>query len=209
MRTICGQNFSFIAPFLAQKPPKLGPIGSGTQKNQGYLRSKVENGKYPEVKLCGFINYGWMVLLRTMWEFVLTLWGGLRGIFGPIFNYIRIMWFMWDLGLVSLDSPKNVVSGKILIFGNILFFPGVNWAQKWTKSVNFGCVPFPLKDICFKDSSYSVIGSSYSTSVPNLSIIGAYLGEKGLKNPPKWVISWMLHCHETVWNFITWEPQML
>ena len=65
---------------------------------------------------------------------------------------------MWDLGLVSSDSPKDVVSGKIKAFGNILCFPGVNWAQKWTNTQNFGYVPFPLKDISFKDSSYSVIG---------------------------------------------------
>ena len=51
---------------------------------------------------------------------------------------------MWDLGLVSSDSPKDVVSGKIKVFGNIFFFPGVNWAPKWTKTVNFGYVPFPL-----------------------------------------------------------------
>ena len=105
---------------------------------------------------------------------------------------------MWDLGLVSSDSPKDAVSGKIFVFGNILCFSGVNWAQKWTKTVNFGYVSFPLKDISFKDSSYSVIYSSYSTSGPNFSKIGAYLGEKGLKKPPKWAISWMLHRHETI-----------
>ena len=65
---------------------------------------------------------------------------------------------MWDLGLVSSDSPKDVVFGKIKVFGNILRFAGVNWAQKWTKTVNFGYVRFPLKDISFKDSSHSVIG---------------------------------------------------
>ena len=64
---------------------------------------------------------------------------------------------MWDLGLVSSDSRKDVVSGKIKVFGNIWFFPGVNRAQKWTKTGNFGYVPFPLKDISFKDSSYSGI----------------------------------------------------
>ena len=58
---------------------------------------------------------------------------------------------------MSSDSPKDVVFGKINVFSNILCFPGVNWAQKWTKTVNFGYVPFPLKDINFKDSSYSVI----------------------------------------------------
>ena len=90
---------------------------------------------------------------------------------------------MWDLGLVSSDSSKDAVFIKILVFDNILCFPGVNWAQRWTKTVNFGFVPFTLNDISFRDSSYSVIGSSYSTSGPNFSKIGLYLGEKGLKNP--------------------------
>ena len=65
---------------------------------------------------------------------------------------------MWDLELVSSDSRKDVVSGKFKVFGNILCFPGVNWAQIWTKTQNFGYVPFPLKDISFKYYLYSVIG---------------------------------------------------
>ena len=64
---------------------------------------------------------------------------------------------MWDLGLVSSDSLKHVVSGKIKVFGNIMCFPGVNWTQIWTKTQNFGYVPFPLKDTILKDCSYSVI----------------------------------------------------
>ena len=34
---------------MAQKPPKLGPIGSGTPKNEGFQESKVENGEYQKV----------------------------------------------------------------------------------------------------------------------------------------------------------------
>ena len=56
------------------------------------------------------------------------------------------------------DSPKDVVLRKILFFGNILCFPGVNWVQKWTKTVNFGYVPFPLKVIILEDSSNNVFG---------------------------------------------------
>ena len=59
---------------------------------------------------------------------------------------------MWDLRLMSSDSPKDVVFGKIKVFCNIFCFPGVNWAQIWTKTQNFGYVPFPVKDISFKDS---------------------------------------------------------
>ena len=65
---------------------------------------------------------------------------------------------MWDLGIMSSDSPKDVVSGKIKVFVNILCFPGVNWAQKRTETQNFGYVLFLLKDISFKDYSYGVIG---------------------------------------------------
>ena len=65
---------------------------------------------------------------------------------------------MWDFGLVLCDSPKNVVSGKFLVFCNTLCFPGVNWAKRSTKTQNFGYVPCPLKDISFKDCLYSVIG---------------------------------------------------
>ena len=66
---------------------------------------------------------------------------------------------MWDLGLVSSDSRKDVVCGKIKVFTNILSSPGVNWAQIWTKTQNFGYVPFPLKDIYLKSSSYTIFGS--------------------------------------------------
>ena len=59
---------------------------------------------------------------------------------------------MWDLRLMSSDSQKDVVFGKIKVFGNIFCFAGVNWAQIWTKTQNFGYVPFPVKDISFKDS---------------------------------------------------------
>ena len=75
---------------------------------------------------------------------------------GFFINFIRIMWFIWDLGLVLFDSHKDLVSRKILVFGNILGFLGVNWAQKWTKTVNFGYVPFPLKHLILKDSSETV-----------------------------------------------------
>ena len=50
-------------------------------------------------------------------------------------NFIRILWFIWDLVLVLFNSHKDITSGKILAFGNILGFPGINWAQKWTKTL--------------------------------------------------------------------------
>ena len=55
------------------------------------------------------------------------------------------------------DSNKDVVSGKkVLGFGSILGFLGVKWAQKWTKTVNFGYVLFQLKHLILKDCSETV-----------------------------------------------------
>ena len=45
---------------------------------------------------------------------------------------------------------------KILIFGNVLGFLGVSWAQKWTKTINFGYVLFLLKQLILKDCSETV-----------------------------------------------------
>ena len=66
-------------------------------------------------------------------------------------NFIRILWFIWDLGLVLFDSHKDAVSGKIFGFRQYLGFPGENWAQKWTKIMNFGYVSFPLRHLILKD----------------------------------------------------------
>ena len=48
------------------------------------------------------------------------------------------------------DSHKETFSGKILVFGYILRFAGVNWALKWIKTFNFGYVLFPLKHVILK-----------------------------------------------------------
>ena len=69
---------------------------------------------------------------------------------GLLINCIRVLWFIWDLGLVLFDSPKDVVFGKIFVFCNILNLPGVNWAQKWTKTVNFSYIPFLPKNKFWK-----------------------------------------------------------
>ena len=29
-----------------------------------------------------------------------------------LINFVRILWFVWDMGLVLFDSQKDVVSGK-------------------------------------------------------------------------------------------------
>ena len=153
-----------------------------------------------------------------MWEFVLTPWASPGGQFRPILAlkngvfliiFIIILRFIWDLGLLSFDSPKVVVSGKILVFGYIFSFLGLNWAQKWTKTENFGYVPFVLKHRISKHCSYTVFLLWWTTSGPNFNKFEPYMGEKGPRNPQKGPISWLLHCHKNIWKFITLEPQIL
>ena len=84
------------------------------------------------------------------------------------------------------DSHKDVVSGKILVFGNILGFPGVNWAQKWTKTVNFGYVPFPLKHLFLKDCSATIFCSYERLPlVETLANSSHIWGRKGPEAPQK------------------------
>ena len=44
-----------------------------------------------------------------------------------------------------LDSPENAVFKKVLVFAIIFDFPGVNRAQKWTKSVNWESNKCPIE----------------------------------------------------------------
>ena len=63
-----------------------------------------------------------------------------------LINFLRILWFIWDLGLVLFDSHKDslIVSGKIFDFGNILGFLGVNWAKNGPKPSTLGTSSFRL-----------------------------------------------------------------
>ena len=97
-----------------------------------------------------------------MWEFLITLWHSPRGqfvlknlfiYFFYLLNFTRILWFFWDLRLTLFDIPKDVVLAEILVLSNIFGFPVVNWAPKWTKTVNFGCVSFEPKFKILKDFS--------------------------------------------------------
>ena len=110
---------------------------------------------------------------------------------------------------MSCDSPKDEVSVKILVFGNILGFPGVNWAQNWTKTENFGHVLFVLKHLILKYHSHTVFFWWCTTSGPNFKKFEPYLGVKGPRNPQKGPISWLLYRYENIWKLITLEPEML
>ena len=132
-----------------------------------------------------------------------------------LINFIRTLWFIWNLVLVLLDIHKDVVSDKILVFGNILCFPGLNWAQKWTKTFNFGYVLSPLKHLILKDCLETVFLLRETTSGRDFSKLVPYLGEKELNHisvgyvqktaqkQPK-----IVPFAENVWNFKTAELQI-
>ena len=104
-------------------------------------------------------------------------------------NIARILWFFWDLGLTLFDSAKDVVFAEILFFGNILVFRRINWAQIWTKTINFGYIPFlpKLKFLNFFWNSVFVILTTTSSlaSSDYFNLIWLYLWEQAPKSPPK------------------------
>ena len=73
--------------------------------------------------------------------------------------------------------PKDAVFAEVLVFSNIFGFPAVNWAPKWTKTVNFGCVSFELKFNILKDFTNTVFVLLETKSCQNFSNIEQYLGE--------------------------------
>ena len=119
----------------------------------------------------------------TSWSLFTGLFFYLKkSIFGPLkkffINFIGILWFIWDLRLALIENHKDVVSGKMLVFGNILSFPGVNWAQKWTKPINSGYVLFLLKHLILKDCLETVVALWETTS-------GLKFGGERAQKPPK------------------------
>ena len=68
-----------------------------------------------------------------------------------LINFVRILWFVCNLGLVLFDSQKDKVSGKNFSFWQYFGFFGVSWVQKWTKIINVGCALLPLKHLILKD----------------------------------------------------------
>ena len=94
-------------------------------------------------------------------------------------NFIKNFVIYFGPGTSLFDKNKDEISGEILFFGNILGFLGINWAQKWTKIVNFRCVLFPLKRLISKDCSDLSLSYTRPTSGQNFSKLEPNLGEKG------------------------------
>ena len=81
--------------------------------------------------------------------------------------------------------PKDVAFAEILVFSNIFGFPAVNWAPKWTNTVNFQCVQYKpdfkiLKD--FANNVFVLLGYLSSKFQQDRTIFG---GIRARKKHPK------------------------
>ena len=131
---------------------------------------------------------------------------------GFLIIFIIILRFIWDLGLLSFDSPKVVVSGKILVFGNIFNFLGLNWAQKWTKTENFGCVPFVLKHTNFETLFLHCLFAMMDYLWSKFQQIRALYGRERAKKPPKrahFMAAALPQKHLKIYNFGTTNTMLM
>ena len=80
--------------------------------------------------------------------------------------------------------PKDVAFAEILVFSNIFGFPAVNWAPKWTNTVNFQCVQYKpdfkiLKD--FPNNVFVLLGYLWSKFQQDRTIFGGIGAKENTK----------------------------
>ena len=126
-----------------------------------------------------------------------------------LLNLAKILWFLWDMGLKLFDIPKDAAFGEIVVLSNILGFPAINWAPKWTKTVNFGCVPSELKFKTLKEFSNTAFVLSKDYLCSKFQQDWTIFCGVSAQNPIKGAISWMLNQYKQLWKFLTSQPQML
>ena len=123
-------------------------------------------------------------------------------------NFIRIQWFIWDLVLVLFNSHKDVVSGKILVFGNILGFPGIILPKNVPKPSTLGTSRFCLNTQFWK--IVYILSLSYERlPLVEISANLCHIRGERAQKLAKRVVVWMLYRHKNIWTYITWQPHML
>ena len=175
MRTTCSQNFSSIWCCLLEPLPNIHQNGHNwvlNQKNVVLLLGRFENKKDAETESWHperLEERFYYRLCENFWKsFGATIVGKFRPSFDPkndlLFNFNRILWFFWDMGLMLFDITKDAIFAEILVFSNIFGFSALDWVPKWNKTVNFGCFPFKLKFKILKDFSNTVFVLLETTS---------------------------------------------
>ena len=136
--TISIQNFSFIGPYLLELLLKnlqnWAELGHRAQKIRGSFWVKLRTTNTQTLKVLNpetMDEWSYYRLCENFCQPLGPTLGGNLGLFwaqkmGFLINFIRILRFIWDLELVSSDIPKDLVSVKFLVFGNIFIFPGEN-----------------------------------------------------------------------------------
>ena len=133
-----------------------GPIctqksGNSAQGNCNFQWKLKEDGVLNLADLDSWIAFfDFSHLQGVYWGQSWTKNANLGGQFRPnlgshfffLLNFTRILWYFWDLRLTLFDIAKDTVFLELLVFSNIFGFPAIDWAQKWTKTVIFQCVPF-------------------------------------------------------------------
>ena len=195
----------------------VSPLKTGPQSKKGVWK---KNKWHQNLNNASFNWPEWGVSKNVVLTWPLTSWFLFTGLFfilkSPclyqkwIFlnNFIRIQWFIWDLVLVLFNSHKDVVSGKILVFGNILGFPGIILPKNVPKPSTLGTSRFCLNTQFWK--IVYILSLSYER-LPLVEISANLChirGERAQKLAER-VVVWMLYRHKNIWTYITWQPHML
>ena len=101
---------------------------------------------------------------------------------------------------------------EIFSFLDFGLLHGQKRPQSWTKTKKKCKLwerPFSVKIWIFKKILATVSYSPWVITGANFSKIRRHLGNLGPENAQKWAISWMLHHHENISNFLTLQPEML
>ena len=89
--------------------------------------------------------------------------------------------------LTLFDIRKDAIFPELLFFSNIFGFPTTNWAPKWTKTINFQCIPFEpdfkiLKD--FSNNMFVLLDYLWSKFWQDQTIFGGIRAKKKQKKGP-------------------------
>ena len=118
----------------------VSPLKTGPQSKKGVRKKKkwhqnLNNTSFNRATTKHFwpiVNPELGASENVVLTWPLTSWFLFKGLFfililDFLINFVWILWFIWDLVLVLLNSHKDAVSGKILVFDKILGFPGIKW----------------------------------------------------------------------------------
>ena len=114
-----------------------------------------------------------------------------------------------EMGHTLLIIPKDAAFAEILVFSNIFGFLAVNWAPKWTETVN-------LRSFLLSQNSkfwriFQTLCFSY-WKLPMVKVSARsnnIWGSKGQRNRKKGPFPWILNQYKKLWHFLISQPHIL